>query len=199
MFDLFKKLLMAQQIKFEEGSITLLDSRTVFVPSEIFTNLIKKFKEDEKVCIEFYKASKFSNIVGFAEKVSKKYKLKEMELAKWLVNVGNVGGWGKMKFTAEDDAEKMFIIEVRNSITQNIKSSVPVDHFLRGQIAGGASAAFGIDFNCIERRCVSVGDDCCEFVVKPTESFIKNGISKKFAQQIFSEDDIKKFNVKLLK
>lgn len=199
MFELFQKLLMARQIRFEEGNIMFLNSRVLFAPSEIFANLTEKFKNDEKMCLEFYEASKHSNIKGFAIEVSKKYNLKRMELAKWLMNIGNIGGWGKLKFAAEDDNEKMFIIEVRNTSTQNIKSNKPVDHFLRGQIAGGASTAFDMEFDCIERRCISVGDSHCEFVVKPRESFIKNGISKKFASQIFSKDEIKNLKVKILK
>ncbi len=59
MFDLFKKLLMAQQIKFEEGNITFLNSRVLIAPAELFINLIEKFKDDEKTCMEFYRASKF--------------------------------------------------------------------------------------------------------------------------------------------
>lgn len=199
MFDLFKKLLMAGQIKFEEGSINFLNSRVLIAPSQMLVNLAEKFKNNDDICIEFYRASKFCNIKGFAEEISRKYKLKQMELAKWLVNTGNVSGWGKIKFTAEDDSSKMFIIEVRNGISQNIKSNVPVDHFLRGQIAGGASSAFDIEFDCIERKCVAVGDDCCEFVVKPRESFIKEGMAKRFAGQIFGKDEIKKLKVKIIK
>jgi len=199
MFDMFKKLLMAQQIKFEEGNISFLNSRVLIAPSELFINLIEKFKDNESICLELYRASKFCNIKGFADEVSIKYKLKQMELAKWLVNTGNVSGWGKIKFTSEDDSNKMAIIEVRNGISEKVKSKIPVDHFLRGQIAGGASAAFDIDFDCIERKCMAIGEDCCEFVVKPRKSFIKDGISKGFAGQIFSKDEIKKLKVKILK
>lgn len=200
MFELFKKLLMAQQIKFEEGNITFLNSRVLFAPSEIFVNLIHKFKDDEKMCLEFYKASKFSLIEDFGEKVSKMYNIKQMELAKWLTNSANIGGWGRMKFVAEDDFNKMFVIKVINGISKKIEADIPVDHFLRGQIAGGASAAFkNIDFDCIERKCIACGDNCCEFVVKPREDFIKGGVSKKFAKQIFSKDEIITLKINLLK
>ncbi len=199
MFDLFKKLLMAGQIKFEEGNIIFMNSRVLISPAELFANLMDKFKDDENICLEFYRASKFTHIKGFAEEVSKKYNIKNMSLVKWLVDSANMGGWGKMKFIAEDDSEKMFILEVSNSISKNMKSDVPMDHFLRGQIAGGASATFGSEFDCIERKCIASGDDCCEFVVKPREIIIKNGISKKFVNQIFTENEIKKLKVKLLK
>jgi len=199
MFDLFKKLLMAGQIRFEEGSIAFLNERVVITTAELFVNLMNKFKNDEKTCLNLYLASKHSHVKGFSEAVSKKYKLKQMELAKWLVNTGNVSGWGNMKFTAEDDSTKMFVIEVRNGISQNMKSDVPVDHFLRGQIAGGASSAFDIDFDCIERKCIAARDECCEFVIKPREDFIKNGVSKKYAKQIFSNVEIKKLKIPILK
>lgn len=199
MFDIFKKLLMAGQVRFEEGNITFLNSRVLIAPSGLFTNLMEKFKNDEKICLEFYRASKFTNIEGFAREVSKQYKLKQLELAKWLINTGNAGGWGVVKFAVEDDKNKMAVIEVRNGISGKMKSKIPVDHFLRGQVAGGASAAFGMDFDCIERKCMACGDDCCEFVIKPREKFIKDGVSKKFARQIFSESEIKKLKIPILK
>lgn len=199
MFDAFRKLLMAGQIKFEEGNITFLNSRIVITPAELLINLMERFKDDEKICLEFYKASRFTHIEGFAEEVSKRYGIKQIELAKWLINGANTGGWGVVKFTAEDDFNKMAVIEVRNSVSKKVKSYVPVDHFLRGQIAGGASAAFDMNLDCIERKCMATGDDCCEFVIKPRESFIKNGISAKFAKQIFSENEIRKLKVKILK
>lgn len=199
MFDMFKKLLMAGQIKFEEGNITFLNSRITIVPVELLINLMERFKYDEKICLEFYKASRFTHIEGFAEEVSKRYNIRQIELAKWLINGANTGGWGIVKFTAEDDFNRMAVIEVRNGISKGVKSTVPVDHFLRGQIAGGASAAFNMNLDCIERRCAAAGDDYCEFVIKPRESFIRDGISQKFAKQIFSEDEIKKLKVKILK
>ncbi len=199
MFDLFKKLLMAGQIKFEEGNIAFLNERVVITTAELFVSLMDKFKNNERTCLDFYLASKHSHVKGFSEAVSKRYKLKQMELAKWLINTGGACGWGKMRFTAEDNQNKMFIIEVRDGISKNLKSNTAIDHFLRGQIAGGAFVSFNIDFDCIERKCIAAGDDCCEFVIKPREDFIKNGVSKKYAKQIFSDNEIKKLKIPILK
>lgn len=199
MFELFKKLLMAGQIKFEEGSISFLNSRVLITPSELFINLMNRFKYNDNICLEFYRASKSTNIKGFAKEVSRKYNLKQLELAKWLINTGNVSGWGNIKFIAQDNNNKTGVVEVRNGISQKIKSKIPVDHFLRGQIAGGTSAAFNMEFECIERKCIAEGDECCEFVIKPRSIFIKEGISKKFATQIFTNDEIKKLKIPILK
>lgn len=199
MFDMFKKLLMAGQIKFEEGSISFLNSRVVIAPSELFVNLMEKFKYNDNICLKFYRASKSTNIKGFAKEVSKKYNLKQLDLAKWLINTGNVSGWGNIKFIAQDNKNKTGVVEVRNGISQRIKSKIPVDHFLRGQIAGGTSAAFNMEFECIERKCIAAGDECCEFVIKPRKIFIEEGISKRFAKQILTIDEIKKLKIPILK
>ena len=45
----------------------------------------------------------------------------------------------------------------------------PVDHFLRGTLAGLFSNVFGADVECIETHCTALGGGDCRLIVKPHE------------------------------
>ncbi|MBU1120992.1 4-vinyl reductase, partial [Candidatus Micrarchaeota archaeon] len=50
------------------------------------------------------------------------------------------------------------------------KISFPVDHFVRGILAGLFSNAFHTDLDCLELKCIASGSSECEFIVnKPYE------------------------------
>jgi predicted hydrocarbon binding protein len=192
-FNIVKKLLFARQIKFERGEIILLGQRVAISPSQLFNNIVKEFENNDEIMRKIYHACKTVNMEGYARVVSKKYKLSGMKLAKWLINSGEVGGWGKIISVRAYIKEKKAVIQICDSLSKDMKSTKPVDHFLRGQLAGGASAAFGIEFDCIERRCIAIGDKFCEFVIKKREDFIKNGLPIKFASQIFDQKEIERY------
>lgn len=187
MFEMIKKLMMAREISFEKGNITLLKQRVVISPAQIFTNVVDEVNNDPGLTYKFYEAAKKVNMKGYADLVSEKYKLRGMKLAEWLINSGEIGGWGEIKFTERDVPKKMFKIRVINSISKDKKSSRPFDHFLRGQIAGGASAAFNIDLDCIETKCMASGNNFCEFVIGSKEFFNSKKDYKLFLDQIQSE------------
>lgn len=80
--------------------------------------------------------------------------------------------WGKAEVVKKN---KEIIIRWENSpVCEVIKknegrSAGPTCHILRGVIVGIFLELLKKNFTCIERKCVSKGDEFCEFVVKSTE------------------------------
>ena len=60
-------------------------------------------------------------------------------------------------------------IELKYKVILKGKVKKPVDHFIRGLIAGWATASFKWDIDVIEQECSALGSDKCKFVFKKAE------------------------------
>jgi predicted hydrocarbon binding protein len=88
------------------------------------------------------------------------------ELAKLYAATG-VGIAEFVEMNLEDDR---FIVRVTDSIECHGKESEKHNsQWIRGHLSGAASSALGIQMECIETRCVSVGDPYCEFELSKSQ------------------------------
>jgi predicted hydrocarbon binding protein len=73
-------------------------------------------------------------------------------------------GVGVAKFVEIDLDDLHFILRITDSIEcQGKESQKHNSQWIRGHLSGAASAALGVQIECKETRCVSVGDPYCEF------------------------------------
>jgi len=95
------------------------------------------------------------------------------ERLKILQQFFTASGWGEIKNTDIDKKEKRAIVVVANSpvSTQKGKYKKPVDHLMRGILAGMFSDLFKTNMECIETKCVALNDPSCHFIIKKAEMF----------------------------
>jgi predicted hydrocarbon binding protein len=76
-------------------------------------------------------------------------------------------GVSRCEFIVMDLENLHFVVRMTNNIEcEGIKSDKPNSQWIRGHLAGGASAAFDVQMECKETKCVAVGDPCCEFELR---------------------------------
>ena len=170
MFGIFKKLLIARQIKFEEGKITLFNQRIIMNP--VYTNaIIQKHLEKAKSTHLIYESMKELGI-QWTKDLQKNYGTKYKDVIRWGINVVTLAGWGIVEIIEDKPSEKVLVFRLKDSaIAETIlkkygKSKTPVDYSFRGMIAGTFSTLLKTDMDCIETKCIAMGHGICEFVVK---------------------------------
>ena len=185
MIELFKKLMFARQMSFDRGSIKLMHQRVLMIPASVFPFIISESDNYWKSANAVYKGCKVATWKGFTNGLIKEFKMDPHEVAKWLKDLNELSGNGETNVTNVNFKENKCIIEIKNSpFVETIgKSKIPIDHALRGYFAGGASATFGIDVDCIETECQAKGDSYCKFIMMPKQDLLKiigdNDILKK--------------------
>lgn len=175
MFDFVKKLMLARQLKMEKGYLEILGQRSMITPAWTFSYMLKNSKNYWETANLIYLGCKLSTQRGFSEGLFKKFNIKPKNLPTWLKNVNELAGNGATEILKIDYNNHESRIKIEDSpIVETFgKSDKPVDHPLRGYFAGGASAAFNIDVDCIEINCQSVGHRFCNFVMMPKKNLLK--------------------------
>jgi predicted hydrocarbon binding protein len=170
MFDVFGKVLVTRQIKFEEGKIVLFNQRITMNPA--YTNaMIQKELEKIKSAHLIYDSMKQLGL-QWTRDLQKNYGTKHRDVVKWGINVVTLAGWGIVEIIEDNPLKKIIIFKLKDSaiaktILKNYgKSKTPVDYSFRGMIAGTFSVLYKTDMDCIETKCLAMGDSICEFVVK---------------------------------
>jgi predicted hydrocarbon binding protein len=108
--------------------------------------------------------------VGFQGKARAKAKGSVIDLFTYYVMVS---GWGRfevseLKLLKDGAPPRKFDVRVYdNFFAKASKSDTgnPSCFFLSGLLAGLAEGAFSTGYNCLETKCVTAGDDQCEFVL----------------------------------
>jgi predicted hydrocarbon binding protein len=169
--DFMQKLVFARQIKFQKGRIDLANQRVVISPIEPMYAITEVLLENKKMIPTMYEKIRNSFSKGFTENISKMYKVEGLNLTKWLVDVSNMGGWGKTTLVKFDNKAHTGILKVEDSpFVQKFKNKtdIPVDHIWRSITAAGATRIFGEDIDFIETKCAATGKNkVCEFLYKP--------------------------------
>jgi len=93
--------------------------------------------------------------------------------ANWGEETFTLAGNGKMKVVGWDTKEAMMIYQVYDSAISKEygKTDHAVDQIPRGWFAGAACAFFGRDVDAVETKCLAMGNELCEFLVKPKDKF----------------------------
>lgn len=168
--SLFDKLMIAKELRFEEGSVELFGNRIVMPPAALFAEYIRRVGNDPKYTDLLYESARISFREGMGKDLKKKFKFNMNDFFNWLPKIATLAGWGVLTIPKFIPERMYGVIECKNSpIVNELKGSVkgPVDHILRGFITAGAETTYGevADITTIEEECENEGYGACKFVV----------------------------------
>jgi predicted hydrocarbon binding protein len=193
MYDIVKKLLFARELNLEKGKISLLGHTIIMAPVSSFIELRKKLSKIGATAL-LYKSCKESGL-GYMNTIIKKFSMKKpRELLEWGMNTISLAGWGSVEIINFDEKNKRAIVRLNESeFARNYgNSKEPVDDVFRAYCAATGTIIFKIDIDVVEIKCLSMGNNTCEFIVKPAKEF---DLSKKF---IFKQLEITNKTIKKL-
>lgn len=177
MTSFFQKLLMMQQIKFEEGNINLFGRRMILSPVQMPIAFTEYMIEHPKNIPELYEKIRKNIAIGWAESVHDRYKFSRRNYMDTMKDIGAFSGWGKFDFVTYDVKKLEGIVRTPNSpVGEYYKNKVqqPVDHIFRALAAGVGSAILKKDMDWIETKCIGKGDPYCEMLFKLRENFTRS-------------------------
>jgi len=170
--NLFSKLLIARQLTFEEGKISLLGQSIVIVPTYTIAELQKfieeKFGKNGQKAIYLAAKEAGKKYVGVFKK---QHNPPFQALIDWCVNIMQLSGWGKFTVINADYKNLTATFHVVDSPITNLigKRKEPVDFFISGFLAGGTTIIFNQDFDVKEIKCTATGNQYCEFEAYPSK------------------------------
>ena len=162
---LLKKLIFARQFSVENGEIQLIQLRNMLISPD----LILKLQE--------------VNATRLYE-ISKKVMKKDLDFLRGKISLegqGNIQrleelyelfGFGNIKIVDLDRKKKRGVVNIHNSpiartyLLNNKASKEPKCNFIAGKIAGMFCFIFRKNVDAKEVKCLSKGDDFCQFIVK---------------------------------
>lgn len=96
------------------------------------------------------------------------YRPKTKEGLGELLAIYAAAGWGRPELVDLDLARKKARVRMKEGFEcAGMSTGKPESHFMRGHLAGTLSAFFGAEVKAEETRCMSAGDDLCEFIISP--------------------------------
>jgi predicted hydrocarbon binding protein len=185
MFELFTDLIAHRRLKFDEGKIELLGQSVTMIPLDYLVTLQKGLEKQNNSNVLYFSSKEmgyrwFKNMYNY-------FKIRPEDVTRWGVNTLSIAGWGKMLSVDVDLKGERMTVRVSNAAqaVQYGLSDHPVDSFIRGCYASGATVLFGKDCDCVELSCISQGASFCEFLAQPREKF--DSTDAKVARQINQE------------
>jgi predicted hydrocarbon binding protein len=172
--NFFEELMIAKQLSFSPGTIELLGNRVTITHGTFFADYTSRINDNPESVIQLYESAKVSFREGMAKSIGKKYGFSYNDFFKWLTQIAMLAGWGKLTWADLNESNKSGIILVDNSPVAGLlkgKVGLPVDHLIRGFIAGGASGWLNTDVDAVEEECFSLGATQCKFVFRPKVDF----------------------------
>jgi len=170
--NLLDALLMSRKLKFEDGSIALYGEGVAILPLEGFIMYVGDTSGDADVARLLYSTMRNSMLERRQKLIAE---ADGSNQAEWLCASANLYGYGKVKYGNSTTAVNGTLILEGSPFAKILKgkSTVPVDHIMRGAIAGIASAITGQDLHAVETCCAVSGRDDCQFVLDSKERLAK--------------------------
>lgn len=163
----YDKFIITNSIKYKNNNFYLLQMPFIITPIDIFTGMI--LNNDKNTNIELYESVKKSMKTEILKSFDKTFGINKEKKIKLIEDYFTASGWGKIEHLKIDLEKKQALIIVENSpfaIKLKGKTKNPVDHYLRGIIAGLMEEAFQEKVECIETECKAIGNSTCKFIVK---------------------------------
>ncbi|PIN98421.1 MAG: hypothetical protein COT90_04445 [Candidatus Diapherotrites archaeon CG10_big_fil_rev_8_21_14_0_10_31_34] len=167
----FDKFIFTSQLKFRDSNFHLIDIPFLIFPVEILAKLLFSCSDDESKEI-YYSVKK--SVKEFLPSLKAKPKYSGISLVNFINDFFSNSGFGKIRVVQFDEENCRAILLVSSSpfaLYFKNKSKKPLDHILRGIIAGTFSFALSKDLDAIETKCVSVNSSECEFIVNSIREF----------------------------
>ena len=170
--NLFDRLMIAKELNFSQGSISLFDHRVVLPPAMLFSEYIYLVNNDPKYTDILYESARVSFRDGMGNDLQKRFKFSLNDFFNWLPKIAALAGWGDSSIKQFMPEKRYGIIECRGSpVVQELRGRVhgPVDHVLRGFITGSTESMYGIvdGMNTVEVECENDGYRVCKFIFNP--------------------------------
>ena len=168
----FYHLLNYGGFSFHNGNILVWGDPDIFFTPNAFynlkVNLEKKLGKEGKdffYCLG-HTAGKNASIV-----LIKKFGFNVKDLDKF-VNGATQDGYGYFELIKRPEENKPIELIFKGTnmtlpkYVKDDKLKKNIDSYSAGIFAGGTSPLFNVNFKCIEKKCVSAGDECCIFYEK---------------------------------
>ena len=180
--NLLDALLMSRKLKFEDGSITLYGEGAAILPLDGFIMYIGEISNDTEVAKLLYSTMRNSMLERSQKLITEAEGTKQAE---WLCASVNVYGYGRIRYSKPTTAINGTLILEESPFTKILKgkATTPVDHIIRGAIAGIASAITGRDMHAVEAYCAVSDHDNCQLVLDSKEMLAKEFVEL-FNQQV---------------
>jgi predicted hydrocarbon binding protein len=177
MLPFVTKLLMAQQLKFEKGTMQIFEQRVLIFPLDMVNIIIEKSLKDRAFANSIYDAARES-VGGFCKKVSKRLNIKKpKDMLDILMNLTEMNGYGQIQPIKVDYDNKFAVFHLRGLPSQTlfgkVRGAKTADVYWAGLVAGGMSYVFKDDIHCAETMCAITGKESCEIVAAKKPDLIK--------------------------
>ncbi len=146
----------------------------VMLPASILSAYTEKISDSPELISNMYHSVKASQREGFASLVGKTYEFSFHDFFKWMTDIFAFAGWGIVEWKVLDENKHIGVITVAHApVADELKGKVktPIDHLIRGFVAGAASASFNVDIDVIELECAALGAPVCKFEFRPVGQF----------------------------
>ncbi|MDE1851359.1 MAG: 4-vinyl reductase [Candidatus Micrarchaeota archaeon] len=171
--NFFEMLIMSRKMAFQDGTVTLYGENVLIFPAPSIIKYICLTGTDPKNAKELYHMAKESilerrgniNSTGNSEAD-----------VSWVIDTVNLYGLGKLHYQETAGTAPAGIIIVENSPFSNSPDCMvgaPMDHILRGILAGMASAVFNKELEAVETECRVVGSSVCKIALDTKENLMK--------------------------
>ncbi|MBN1941546.1 MAG: hypothetical protein JW772_05185, partial [Candidatus Diapherotrites archaeon] len=168
----YDKFIFTNGLKFKHNNFFLINVPFLIAPIPVLSGIMSV--EDPEFTKKLYYAVKDSVRRDLLKQISSDFGFKGERMAKFMGDFFAASGWGSIKVVDLDSSKTEAIVSVQdNPFASHVRKPVkaPVDHFLRGILAGIFSRAFNQGVDCVEVHCCCLGSRDCEFIIKPAPNF----------------------------
>lgn len=167
----YDKFIFTSGLKYKQNNFFLLNLPFVILPIDVLASIADK--NDSELNRKIYYSVKDAIKTDLNKSFQINFGVHGDKGIDFMETFFTASGWGKIQRTNLNIEKKQALVTVSNSpVAQHCKKAkVPVDCFLRGFLAGIFSIYFKKDVDCVEVNCLAIGDNNCNFIIKPLKEF----------------------------
>lgn len=168
----YDKYIFLGELKFQHNNFFLMKIPFAMVPTQLL--LFEKFLEDKEFNKKLYYSLKDAVIKSLKFEFGVNFSLEGQNGLVLLERFFSASGFGLLTQSDLNKEKKQAIIVVNNSpfaLKLSGKTTLPVDHLLRGIFAGIFSVFFNENVDCVETECSALSLPRCTFIIKPLHEF----------------------------
>lgn len=169
--NFYAKFHVTNNLKFKDNQLVLINLPLAIFPVGLFKEIA--LSEDDEMHRKIYELIK-NSCKDFAGKFKKEHGFNDKQIRNFLMDLFTNSGFGKIELVRQDDEKRLYEISVQNNpFAEQVrfKSKKPVDHIMRGILAGVMSVYTEQDIDCVETNCVGVNKNYCTFIAKKRKDF----------------------------
>lgn len=165
-------LLQNHHVTYSDGNFQIMGIRACFTSLDAYLELHDALRQSGNERL-LYAACKKAGYEWYQKMAAAYPGLKQEEACHWGINLMALAGLGTPAIQKLDLDAKKAIVTLENSpLTRRLpQTTLPVDHFCRGLIAGGLSYILKTDLDAIETTCASLQGGTCTFAIARRNQF----------------------------